>query len=86
MDAHSAAMLSRYWTRPRWIYRYLARSAAATIVTNEYFANTVRGYGGRALVIPDIPMSFAVMEYRHRERISASWSSARFRPMSRLAR
>jgi glycosyltransferase involved in cell wall biosynthesis len=58
VDAHSAAMLSPYWTRPRWMYRYLARIAAATIVTNEYFADIVRGYGGRALVIPDIPTSF----------------------------
>ncbi len=58
VDAHSAAMLSPYWTRPRWVYRYLSRFAAATIVTNEYFADIVRGYGGRALVIPDIPTSF----------------------------
>jgi glycosyltransferase involved in cell wall biosynthesis len=58
VDAHSAAMLSPYWTRPRWMYRSLARFAAATIVTNEYFANIVRESGGRALVIPDIPTSF----------------------------
>lgn len=58
VDAHSAAMLSPYWTRPRWIYRYLARMATGTIVTNEYFADIVRGYGARALVIADIPTSF----------------------------
>jgi glycosyltransferase involved in cell wall biosynthesis len=58
VDAHSAAMLSPYWTRPRWIYRSLARFATATIVTNEFFAGIVRGNEGRALVIPDIPTSF----------------------------
>jgi glycosyltransferase involved in cell wall biosynthesis len=65
VDAHSAAMLSPYWTRPRWAYRYLARRAAATIVTNEYFADIVRGYGGRALVIPDVPTSFPNEGVRH---------------------
>jgi glycosyltransferase involved in cell wall biosynthesis len=58
VDAHSSAMLSRYWTRPRWVYRYLARRATATIVTNDHFAEIVRGYRARALVIPDIPTTF----------------------------
>jgi glycosyltransferase involved in cell wall biosynthesis len=58
VDAHSAAMLSPYWTRPRWLHAYLARRAAATIVTNEHFAEWIRGYGGRALVVPDIPTRF----------------------------
>jgi glycosyltransferase involved in cell wall biosynthesis len=58
VDAHSAAMLSGYWTRPRWLYRLIARRALATIVTNEHFARWIRRSGGRALVIPDIPTSF----------------------------
>jgi glycosyltransferase involved in cell wall biosynthesis len=58
-------MLSPYWTRPRWVYRYLARGAIATIVTNEYFADIVREYGARALVIPDIPTSFPDEEVGH---------------------
>ncbi|HEX6230474.1 MAG TPA: glycosyltransferase [Actinomycetota bacterium] len=62
VDAHSAAMLSPYWTRPAWLYRLLARGAAATVVTNEHFARRIRGWGGRALVIPDIPTSFPVAE------------------------
>ena len=58
VDAHSAAMLSAYWTRPRWLYRLIARRALATIVTNEHFAQWIRRSGGRALVIRDIPTSF----------------------------
>ncbi len=58
VDAHSAAMLSPYWTKPRWLYRRLARRAFATIVTNEHFANIIRAQGGRALVIRDIPTRF----------------------------
>jgi glycosyltransferase involved in cell wall biosynthesis len=58
VDAHSAAMLSGYWTRPRWLYRLIARRALATIVTNEHFAQGIRRSGGRALVIRDIPTSF----------------------------
>ena len=58
VDAHSAAMQSPYWTRPRWLYALLARRAAATIVTNQRFAEVIRASGGRALVIRDIPTSF----------------------------
>jgi glycosyltransferase involved in cell wall biosynthesis len=58
VDAHSAAMSWRYWTRPRWLYRVLARRALATIVTNDHFARRIRGGGATALVLPDIPTSF----------------------------
>ena len=58
VDAHSDAMLSPVWTRPRSLYRLLARRALATIVTNEHFADTIRAWGGRALVLQDIPTSF----------------------------
>ena len=57
VDAHSAAMLSAYWTRPRWLYRLIARRALATIVTNEHFAGWIRRSDGSALVIRDIPTS-----------------------------
>jgi glycosyltransferase involved in cell wall biosynthesis len=58
VDAHSDAMLSPRWTRPRWLYRHLARWALATIVTNEHFAGNIRAWGGRALVLQDIPTRF----------------------------
>lgn len=58
VDAHSAALLLPVWTRPRWLWGGLARKALATIVTNEHFAEMIRSWGGRALVIRDIPTTF----------------------------
>lgn len=58
VDAHSAAMLLPYWTRPRWLWAGLARGALATIVTNEHFARTIESWGARALIIRDIPTTF----------------------------
>jgi glycosyltransferase involved in cell wall biosynthesis len=58
VDAHSDAMLSSWWTRPRWMYRILARRALTTVVTNEHFAARLRADGARALVLPDVPTTF----------------------------
>ena len=58
VDAHSDAMQRAWWTRPRWLYRVLARRALATIVTNQHFAGIIESWGGRAQVIRDIPTSF----------------------------
>lgn len=58
IDAHSAALLYPFWTRPRWLHRFLARRAVATIVTNEHFQHIVESWGGRAFVLRDIPTSF----------------------------
>ena len=57
VDAHSCAMRSVYWTRPRWLSRALTRDAAATIVTNGHYASTVRAEGGRSIVIRDVPVT-----------------------------
>jgi glycosyltransferase involved in cell wall biosynthesis len=59
-------MMSPLWTRPQWLYRRLARRAMATIVTNEHFAGIIRSWGGRALVVQDIPAEFPEGDY-HRE-------------------
>lgn len=58
VDAHSDAMQSPYWTRPRWLVRLLARRATATIVTNDRFAERVRAWGARAVLVPDVPTTF----------------------------
>lgn len=58
IDAHSAAMLSPIWTRPRWLNRLLFRRAAFTIVTDEYFADELAARGADALVLRDIPTEF----------------------------
>jgi glycosyltransferase involved in cell wall biosynthesis len=57
VDAHSCAMRSVYWTRPRWLSRALTRDAAATIVTNTHYADTVRAEGGHGIVIRDVPIA-----------------------------
>jgi glycosyltransferase involved in cell wall biosynthesis len=58
VDAHSDALLLPYWTHPRWLYRYLARRAITTIVTNDHFRQMIVDWGGHALVIRDIPTTF----------------------------
>lgn len=58
VDAHSAALQLPVWTKPRWLWAGLARRALVTIVTNEHFAQTIRSWGARALVIRDIPTTF----------------------------
>ncbi|HSL45268.1 MAG TPA: hypothetical protein VK897_17675 [Anaerolineales bacterium] len=58
VDAHSAALLLPFWTKPRWLWAGLARKALTTIVTNEHFAQLIRSWGARALVIRDIPTTF----------------------------
>jgi glycosyltransferase involved in cell wall biosynthesis len=58
VDAHSAALLSPYWTRPQWLYRFLARKAVATIVTNEHFERMIMDWGGKAFILRDIPTTF----------------------------
>ncbi len=58
VDAHSDAFDSKYWSRPEWIYRRLARRALTTIVTNEHFAARLRSWGASASVVSDIPTRF----------------------------
>ncbi len=62
IDAHSAAMQSSWWTKPRWLHRMVARSAVTTIVTNDHFAARLRGMGADALVVRDIPTSFPTQD------------------------
>ena len=58
VDAHGAAFQSPLWTRPLWLVRLLARRALVTLVTNDQDAHQVGSWGGRAMVIPDIPCAF----------------------------
>jgi glycosyltransferase involved in cell wall biosynthesis len=58
IDAHSDAMQAWYWTRPRWLHRMVARRAGATIVTNQTFADKIRGWGAQAMILRDIPTEF----------------------------
>ncbi len=58
VDAHSDALQSAHWTRPRWLHRFLARKAVTTIVTNQYHVKLIRAMGGSALILPDIPTDY----------------------------
>jgi len=58
VDTHSDAMQAPYWTRPQWLYRFLARQAVTTIVTNEHFQAQINSWGGHAFVLRDIPTTF----------------------------
>lgn len=62
IDAHSAAF-APYWTYPRWLHRWLARRALATVVTNEYLQGVVQSWGGRAFVLRDIPTTFERLDH-----------------------
>jgi glycosyltransferase involved in cell wall biosynthesis len=58
VDAHSAALQLPIWTKPQWLYSFLARQAVTTIVTNEHFQELIQSWGGHALILRDIPTSF----------------------------
>jgi glycosyltransferase involved in cell wall biosynthesis len=63
VDAHTDAFVRAAWTRPRRLYRWVARRAVATIVTNEHLADRVRAWGADACVIRDIPTRFDPSPY-----------------------
>jgi glycosyltransferase involved in cell wall biosynthesis len=62
LDAHTAAFLHPRWRAWQWLQRALSRRAATTIVTNEHLASVVREAGGRATLVPDVPIRFAAIE------------------------
>lgn len=62
IDTHSDAMQLPRWTKPRWLYRWVARRAGATIVTNDVFAGQIRRDGATALIIRDIPTQFPMAD------------------------
>ena len=62
LDAHTAAFLHPRWRAWQWLQRALSRRAATTIVTNEHLASLVREAGGRATLVPDVPVRFAAIE------------------------
>lgn len=55
VDAHSDAFERAIWTRPAWMNRRMAGSVAAVLVTDEHWARIVRGWGGRPILVPNVP-------------------------------
>jgi glycosyltransferase involved in cell wall biosynthesis len=95
LDAHTAAFLHPRWAAWQWLQRLLSRQAATTIVTNEYLAQVVRRAGGRATLVPDVPVRFAsiqplertgdflvavVCSFNYDEPVEAMLSAARAMP------
>ena len=62
LDAHTAAFLHPRWAGWQWLQQRLSRQAATTIVTNEHLAAVVRQAGGRATLVPDVPVKFASIQ------------------------
>ncbi len=59
VDAHSDAFERGIWTRPGWITRAVARRAAAILVTDDHWAAIVRSWGGRPILVPNVPTALA---------------------------
>ena len=62
LDAHTAAFLHPRWASWQWLQRALSKRAATTIVTNEHLAQLVRAAGGRATLVPDVPVRFSEVQ------------------------
>jgi glycosyltransferase involved in cell wall biosynthesis len=62
LDAHTAAFLHPRWSSWQWMQRALSRRAATTIVTNDHLAAVVRRGGGRATLVPDVPVRFGSVQ------------------------
>ncbi len=59
VDSHSDAMLPHGFTAPPgWLKRFISRRAIVTLVTNQHFSHIIEGFGGKALIIRDIPALF----------------------------
>jgi glycosyl transferase family 4 len=62
LDAHTAAFVLPRWRWFQWLQRLCCRKAVTTLVSNEHLAAHVRGLGGDATVVPDVPIVFAERE------------------------
>ena len=58
VDAHSGVFLTKRWRSFQRFQYWFCRRAATTIVTNAYLADLVKSHGGRATVVPDVPIAF----------------------------
>ena len=56
IDSHSGAFNNKKWAWAMPMYRFLAKNAYMNINTNEHHKSLVEGWGGRSIVISDIPV------------------------------
>jgi glycosyltransferase involved in cell wall biosynthesis len=66
LDAHSAAFLHPRWRWFQWLQRWMCRRAATTLVHNDHIQRIVEAAGGRATLVPDVPVIFAEREHFER--------------------
>lgn len=72
VDAHSDAFQRGIWTRPRWLYDWIARNAALTLVTDRFFCTKIEQKGGRAMVLRDPVASTPFLPVQRREQFSVT--------------
>jgi glycosyltransferase involved in cell wall biosynthesis len=58
IDAHTGVFDDPRWTWLRFLSRFLSRRALVTIVTNPVLQRHVEGWGARACIIADVPVTF----------------------------
>jgi glycosyltransferase involved in cell wall biosynthesis len=59
IDAHSGAFIDERWKSTLFLHKFFSRAAAATVVTSEYLAGIVQGWGGKTKIVTDVPVCFA---------------------------
>lgn len=56
IDAHSGAFLLPRWKRVLFLHRFFSRRALSTLITNPVLDATVRSWGARTTIVPDVPV------------------------------
>ena len=95
LDSHSAAFNDKKWAWARPLYRFIARRAFLNINTNEHHRQLVESWGGKSIVMSDIPIDYdrhfppqrvdrdsiaVVASFMFDEPIEAIWAAARKTP------
>lgn len=94
IDAHSSAFVDRRWRHFQSLQNWLCRRAATTIVHNATLRDHVLAIGGRATLVPDVPIEFgegqftlprgftaaAACSFNHDEPVAELFEAARLVP------
>jgi glycosyltransferase involved in cell wall biosynthesis len=72
VDAHSDAFQRGIWTRPKWLYDWITRNAALTLVTDHFFRTMIEQKGGRAMVLRDPVASAPLSPIQRQEQFSVT--------------
>jgi glycosyltransferase involved in cell wall biosynthesis len=72
IDAHSDAFQRGIWTRPTWLYDWVTRNAALTLVTDHFFRTMIEQKGGQAMVLRDPVESTPLSPVQRKEQFSVT--------------